>query len=70
MLSFVETMVSEFHMTPAQAFHHTGTALGFALIEARATRMGLAKVDYIDRAMIAAGVRRRRELEKHYTIQG
>lgn len=55
-------------MNPDLAFHHTGTALGFGLLEARASRLGHRVVDYIDRAMIAAGARCRKQLEETFTI--
>lgn len=57
-------------MDPETAMHEIGTALGFGLLEARSSRLGLATIDYIDRAMMAAGARCRKQLMEAYIIEG
>ena len=69
MLSYVEGLSAEYNMDPHQAFHALGTALGFGLIEARSSRMGLSTIDYIDRSMIAASLRCRKHILENFIIE-
>lgn len=69
-MSYIEALCAEYHtMSPATAFHETGMPLGHALLEARASRLGLGGMDYIDRAMVTAAARCRRQIRQNFTIE-
>lgn len=60
--------MSEYKMTPAAVTHGISLALGFALMDARASRLGAKTVGYVERAIVNARARMERHLAEHYTI--
>lgn len=68
-MAYVECLLAEYgQMTIPYIVHRLNVTLGFALLDARAARLGTATIGYIERAIIDARAKCRRWYEENYEI--
>jgi hypothetical protein len=67
-MSYVEVLAAEYHMKPHHSVFGISLALGFALLDARACRMGANTIGYVERAIVNARARCERWLHENFEI--
>lgn len=69
MLSYLECLMSEYHIGYAEVWSSFPVVVGFALMEARRARLGDdSELSHIDRAGLTARKAERLRLEREYRI--
>lgn len=67
-MAYVECLLAEYDLTVPHIVYRLNVTLGFALLDARAARLGVSTIGYVERAIINARAKCRRWYEENYEI--